>query len=91
MNHTIRNMTLAERMYSYSQSQQISAQAGCIGYLRADMGSSGWGFYSTWNDRMPSLKTQEFKDELDLVINSFRFSEGTDAFLTNRTALTRYC
>ena len=80
MNHTIRNMTLAERMYSYSQSQQISAQAGCIGYLRADMGS-GWGFYSTWNDRMPGLKTQEFKDELDLIINSFRFSEGTDAFL----------
>ena len=25
-------------------------QTGCIGYLRADFGSSGKEFYSTWND-----------------------------------------
>lgn len=43
-------MVPIERFYSYSQSQQISMQTGFIGYLRADMGSNGEGFFSTWND-----------------------------------------
>lgn len=91
MNYTLRNMTPAERQYSYTQSQQIMAQTGCIGHLRVDMDSSGWGFYSTWDDHMPSLKTQEFKDELDEVINGFRFGKKPDSFLTNRSVLTTYC
>lgn len=35
----IRPVTLPERSYTYSQSQQISMQTGFIGYLRADMDS----------------------------------------------------
>lgn len=41
MEFTIRPMTMPERMYCYTQSQQIMAQTGCIGHLRGDMGSSG--------------------------------------------------
>ena len=40
----IRPVTLPERSYTYSQSQQISMQTGFIGYLRADMDSNGEGF-----------------------------------------------
>ena len=84
----IRPVTLPERSYTYSQSQQISMQTGFIGYLRADMDSNGEGFFSTWNDFRKDLKTQAFKDEFDEVINGFR-DEG--CFLHNRAALSKYC
>lgn len=84
----IRPVTLPERSYTYSQSQQISMQTGFIGYLRADMDSNGEGFFSTWNDFRKDLKTQAFKDEFDEVINGFR-DEGY--FLYNRAALSKYC
>lgn len=82
----IKNMTEPERIYSYSQSQQISLQTGLIGYLRADMDTDGNGFYSTWNDFNERLKTQGFKDEFDDVINSLR-----EDFLKDRDALAKYC
>jgi len=85
-NFELKTMTETERMYTYSQSQQISMQTGLIGYLRADMGTDGKGFYSTWNDFRNDLKTQKFKDEFDEVINSLK----TD-FLKDRTTLARYC
>ena len=44
MDMTIRPMTPQERMYSYTQSQQIMGQTGCIGHLRGDMDSGGNGF-----------------------------------------------
>lgn len=31
----LRPMTMAERIYSYTQSQQLIMQTGCIGHLRA--------------------------------------------------------
>lgn len=83
----IRPVTLPERSYTYSQSQQISMQTGFIGYLRADMDSNGEGFFSSWNDFRKDLKTQAFKDEFDEVINGFR-DEGY--FLHNRAALSKY-
>ena len=85
-NFELKTMNEAERMYTYSQSQQISMQTGLIGYLRADMGTDGNEFYSTWNDFRSDLKTQEFKDEFDDVINALK----TD-FLKDRTTLARYC
>ncbi len=33
------------------------------------MDSNGEGFFSSWDDFRKDLKTQEFKDELDAVIN----------------------
>jgi hypothetical protein len=77
-----------ERNYTYSQSQQISMQTGCIGHLRADMDSNGEGFFSSWDDFRKDLKTQEFKDELDAVINELREDGG---ILHNRGALSKFC
>ncbi|HHZ07051.1 MAG TPA: hypothetical protein GX401_09810 [Clostridiales bacterium] len=78
----------AERNYTYSQSQQISMQTGCIGHLRADMDSNGEGFFSSWDDFRKDLKTQEFKDEFDSVINDLR-KDGN--ILRNRSTLSKYC
>lgn len=48
-------MTPLERMYSYTQSSQIESQSGCIGHLRADMGSDGKSFFSSWTDHRGDL------------------------------------
>lgn len=88
MDFEFRPATKAERMYTYSQSQQISMQTGCIGHLRADMDTNGEGFFSSWDDFRTDLKTQEFKDEFDGVINALREKGG---ILSNRTALMKYC
>ena len=67
-----RVLTEAERKYTFSQSQQLSMQTGLIGYLRADFGSNGNEFWTTWNDFRKDLKTDEFKAEFDDVINGLR-------------------
>lgn len=84
-----RIMNPAERKYTFRQSQQISMQTGLIGYLRADFGSTGKEFYSTWNDFRKDLKTDDFKKEFDLVINNYRFGDGE--FLSGRSAMTKFC
>ena len=81
-------MQLEEARYSYRNSQQISSQTGLIGYLRADMGTNGNEFWSTWNDYRKDLKTDDFKSEFDDVINSFR-EKGQ--FLSDRQTLSRFC
>ena len=83
-----RAMIESEDKYSFSQSSQISSQTGLIGYLRADMDTDGYGFFSSWNDFRSDLKTDEFKAEFDSVINSLR-EEGD--LLHNRQALSHYC
>ena len=91
MNMTIRPATTAERNYTYTQSEEILQHSGCIGHLRADMGSNGKCFYSSWDDHNPALKTQTFKDELDNVINALRFDAAYGGILKNRDALSKYC
>ena len=86
MSFEIRGLSPEERKYTYTQSTQINGQTGCIGHLRADMDSNGEGFFTSWDDHQGDLKTQEFKDEFDHVINDLRKD-----FLKNRTALTKFC
>lgn len=88
MDMEIKTMQPEERNYTYRQSQQISMQTGLIGYLRADFGTSGKEFYSTWNDFQNDLKTDEFKAEFDKVVNSLR---SKDSILSGRNSLSRYC
>ena len=83
-----RAMIEAEDKYTFRQSTQISMQTGLIGHLRADMDTDGNGFFSSWFDFREELKTDEFKAELDEVINSLR-EEGD--ILHNRKALAKYC
>ena len=83
-----RAMTQEEDKYSFRQSTQISMQCGLIGHLRADMDTDGNGFFSSWDDYRRDLKTTEFKEEFDEVINSLR-EEGD--ILHSRSALAKYC
>ena len=64
MDMSIRSMLPEEQKYTYTQSTQIAAQTGCIGHLRADLGS-GEAFFSSWEDHGGDEKTQAFKDELE--------------------------
>ena len=91
MNMSIRPITPEEREFTYSQEQVIMEQIGCIGYLRADMDSSGKGFYSTWNDFRTDLKTPAFKGEFDAVINALRFDDACSGILKDRDSLAQYC
>ena len=91
MDLTIRPMTPQERMYSYSQSQQIMGQTSCIGHLRGDMGSNGKGFYSSWDDHCADRKTEAFKAKFDDVINALRFDDSFGGVLKDRSALSHYC
>lgn len=91
MDMTMRAMNPAERNYCYAQSQQISMQTGLIGYLRADMDSSGTGFFSSFFNFRADLKTEDFKTEFDEVINALRFDENYGGILKDRSALSSYC
>ena len=64
MELTLRPMIQAEQAYCYTQSQQICMQTGLIGHLRADFGSNGTGFYSTFFDFRDSLKSDDFKERI---------------------------
>ena len=88
MDLDMRALTEKEDKYTFSNSMQISTQCGLIGHLRADMDSDGNGFFSSWEDYRKELKTDEFKDEFDKVINSLR--EEGDIFY-NRKSLAKYC
>ena len=83
-----RAMLEVEDKYAFNQSSQIAGQTGLIGYLRADMDSDGKGFYSTWNGWNDDLKTDEFKQEFDDIINDLREEED---FLHDRATLAKYC
>lgn len=88
MSLTIRPLPPAERKYTYAQSRQLIGQTGSIGHLRADFGD-GEQFYSTWFDHQEDRKTQEFKNELDNVINSMRLA--ADGILASWSRMAAYC
>ena len=87
---SLRPMTETERMYCYSQSAQIEGQSGLIGHLRGDMDFDGSGFFTSWTDHRPDLKTNEFTLEFETVINALRNDPAFGEILKNRSSLNRY-
>ena len=83
----IRPLTQPEQKYTYAQSMQLEGQTGCIGHLRGDFAPSGYGFYTSWTDTREQWKTDEFKSELDDVINNLRENKG---LLHNRYDMTAF-
>lgn len=84
----IRAMAQEEQKYTYRQSMQLEGQTGSIGYLRGDFGSGGNGFFTTWIDHRKQWKTEEFRAELDEVINTLRSEEY--GLLTSRSGMGGY-
>lgn len=91
MDYVIKIMAPAERNYCYTDSQQLDKETCCIGHLRGDMDKSGNGFFTSWWDHCPELKTQAFKDEFDDFINALRFDDRYGGIFKNRSSLSRYC
>ena len=89
MDLSIRPIKPEEIPFSYTQSQNDNIESGCVGFLRGDFDTSGKGFYTTWEDKVKFLKTDEFKREFDDVINSLRFGYGE--LLKDRSSLSAYC
>lgn len=71
-----RLLTPTEQKYTYAQSMQLEGQTGTIGHLRGDFATTGYGFYTTWFDTRPQWKSDEFKADLDTVINALREDKG---------------
>lgn len=59
----------------YAQTPEGDKQLGAIGHVRIDFGSDRTSFHHSWWPRGPAeLNTQEFRDELDKVVNDLRKS-----------------
>jgi len=100
--YEIKTVTASELLLFYSQTSKAQTQGtrpfvsdderdaklGCIGHLRADYGRRGNEFWTTWFDHCGELKTQAFKDELDMVINHLR---GDGNILNSLGTLSEYC
>ena len=83
----IRPLTPTEQKYTYAQSMQLEGQTGTIGHLRGDFATTGYGFYTTWFDTRPQWKSDEFKADLDTVINALREDKG---LLHNRYGMSAF-
>lgn len=84
---TLRPMTERERMYSYTQSQQLIMQSGCIGHLSASFGSDNKHFNTSWDDHRADLKSPDFEHEFEEVIQALREDDKYGAVFKNRGAL----
>ena len=91
MEMLIRAMRPEEQKYTYAQSTQISAQTGLVGHLRADLDSTGEGFFSSWENQSAPLNTVDFKACLEEVINALRFEDRGYGILKNRASLAAFC
>ena len=91
MDMTLRPVTGPEYFYCYAQSQQISSQSGLIGHLRADMDTNGKGFFSNFFDFRKSLKSDDFRADLQELIDDLRSGKGDYDFLKDRDRLRDYC
>lgn len=80
-----------ERLYAYSQSQQLAGQTGSIGYLRGTLERSEALFPTSWERNMPSRNTPEFKAEFNTVIDMLRFDERYGGILKNIGSMAAYC
>ena len=86
--YTLENITPDEFEFMYAKEDE-NIDRGCIGHLRADF-DTGKSFFSTWWPENDSLKTQEFKEEFDKVINYFR-KESETPILKSRSDMYNNC
>ena len=86
--YKLENITPEEFEFMYAKEDE-SIDRGCIGHLRADF-DTGKSFFSTWWPENDSLKTQEFKDEFNKVINYFR-KESETPILKSRSDMYNNC
>ena len=91
MNIEILEATKPEQLYTFTQSQQIASQTGCLGHFRADFGRDGDEFHSSWEDQRPDLKTDAFKEQFNEIIDELRHGTDNGKLFSSRANLARFC
>ena len=86
-----RPATEQERIYTYAQTHELYMHSACVGRLRGDFDSGGYGFYTTWEDHHGAEKTAEFKAEFDRVVNALRDPSAYHGVLFSRDAMRAFC
>ena len=76
--YSLENITQDEFEFMYAKEDE-TADRGCIGHLRADF-DTGESFFSTWWPENENLKSNEFKEEFNKVIDYFRKESATPIF-----------
>ena len=72
----------------FSHFNQDVIDNGCIGHLRGDFGRDGDEFWTSWFDHHAHLKSNDFRDELQTVVNMLREPKG---LLSGFSAMNRNC
>jgi hypothetical protein len=80
----------AEKPLFFRLDGEAAERHGAIGYLRCDFGKTGKEFWSTWFDCQKHLKTYNFRNEFDEVIDSLR-DDGEKPPFSSRYAPAAYC
>lgn len=84
----LRPLSKAEQTYIYSTDNQTERDSGCIGHLRADFGSNGLSFFSSWwEGERSDCNSEKFKALFDDFINYLR----ENGPLRNRSTMSKHC
>lgn len=80
--------TIDDKELFYSQGEEQDRLSGCVGHLRLDFGRDDMEFWHTWHPHNENrLNTEEFKAELDEVVNELR-EQGP---LKSRANMAYFC
>ena len=87
LRHMLRPASSEEVGLFYSQTPERDEELGTIGHVRIDFGYEGKEFWHTWWPRGPEeLNTQEFKEDLNKVVNDLR-----QGILKDLSSMRRRC
>lgn len=75
INLKIKTATPADRLYAAKQSTQIAGQTGYIGQMQADR----QGDAKTWTERDHTLYTDDFRQDLDAVLQALKGQPENEA------------
>lgn len=75
--------------YSWT-TKENAAELCCIGHLRGDFDTDGTAFFTNFFDHQPELKTDEFKAELNIVVDGFRKGHILQDLKTMRKIISQY-
>ncbi len=85
--HMLRPASPEDAGLFYAQTPERDEELGTIGHVRIDFGSDRKSFHHSWWPRGPAERnTQEFRDELDKVVNDLR-----QGVLKSLGAMNGYC
>ena len=59
-----------DESFLFYSNEERDRELGCVGHLRGDFGRSGNEFWTTRWEHLSELKTQDFREKLDLFVNT---------------------